>query len=351
MEKERMIASLRPAVTGLAFLAAVATLGGQPRFRNGVEIVNVTATVSDASGRFVSGLQERDFAVYDNGERQPIAQFSTERLPVSLGIALDTSGSMAGSKIDQARAALNRFLEELLDPGDEIFLYRFSDHPVLLEGWTGNRAALARALDGIKPDGGTALYDTVADAVPLAGQGRNRKKALVLISDGNDTSSNTPLVGLRRLIRDSEVLVYAVGIDSDAPAEPGQPPSSGRPGPPAPPRGGSRPPVGPFPGRIGRPPGFSLQAALTPRRAPAGNDRVNAAALRELTDESGGRTEIVRDARDLEPATASIADELSKQYDVSYLSSAKKDGLWHDIRVEVTNPAFRVRARRGYFAN
>jgi hypothetical protein len=78
---------------------------------------------------------------------------------------------------------------------------------------------------------------------------------------------------------------------------------------------------------------------------------VNAAALRELTDESGGRTEIIRRAEDLDPATASIADELSKQYDVSYVSSGKKDGTWHTIRVEVRNRSLRVRARRGYIAN
>ena len=78
---------------------------------------------------------------------------------------------------------------------------------------------------------------------------------------------------------------------------------------------------------------------------------MNVAALRDMTDDSGGRTEIIRDARDLNPATAGIADELSKQYDLSYPSAGKKDGRWHTIRVEVRNKSYRVRARRGYIAS
>ena len=78
---------------------------------------------------------------------------------------------------------------------------------------------------------------------------------------------------------------------------------------------------------------------------------MNVVALRDLTDDSGGRTEIVRDARDLNPATASIADELSKQYSLGYPSSGKKDGRWHAIRVELRNRAYRVRARKGYVAS
>jgi Ca-activated chloride channel family protein len=355
-----MFGSLRASITSVTFLGAIAALSAAPRpgaparaqtgpsrFRNGVEIVNVTATVTNvATGRFVSGLQEDDFTVFDNDEKQPIAQFSTERLPVSLGIALDTSGSMAGAKIEEARAALDRFLEQLLDPGDEIFLYRFSDYPSLLEGWTTSRTARGSAHEHIKPDGGTALYDTVRDAVPLASQGKNRKKALVIISDGNDTSSNTPLVDIRRVIREGDVLVYAVGIDSVSSGLPSAaPPAPAY--PPVPPRGGSRPQA-PIPGRR---PGLFVQLDPRGRRAAASNDRVNAAALRELTDESGGRTEIIRDPRDLQPATAGIADELSRQYDVSYISNGKKDGAWHNIRVEVRNPSFLVRARRGYIAN
>jgi VWFA-related protein len=170
----------------------------------------------------------------------------------------------------------------------------------------------------------------------------------VLISDGNDTSSNTPRVDVRQLIHESEVLVYAVGIDGNGDDSSGSSSPGARPSPVAPPR--SRIPLPPPPGR--RPPGLSLQmGAAAARRSRLNGDHVDASALRDLTDDSGGRTEIIRDARDLHPATAGIADELSKQYDLSYLSTGRRDGRWHVIRVEVKNPAYRVRARRGYFAN
>ncbi|HJZ75151.1 MAG TPA: VWA domain-containing protein, partial [Vicinamibacterales bacterium] len=106
------------------------------RFKSGVELINVTATVSDASGRFVSGLRQDDFVVYEDDKPVNVTHFSADRVPVSLGIALDTSGSMAGSKIQAAQDALDRFLYELLDKEDEIFLYRFSNVPMLLQGWT-----------------------------------------------------------------------------------------------------------------------------------------------------------------------------------------------------------------------
>jgi VWFA-related protein len=154
------------------------------RFRSGVELVNVTATVSDASGRFVPGLKAQDFLVYEDDQPVEVTHFSADRVPVSLGIALDTSGSMAGDKIREAQSALDRFLYELLDKQDELFIYRFSNYPTLLQGWTTDRQLLARAISRIAVNGGTAMYDTVAEAIPLAQQGQNRKKALLLAVDG-----------------------------------------------------------------------------------------------------------------------------------------------------------------------
>src|SRR5918994_6115765 len=95
------------------------------RFRTGVELINVTATVTDGSGRFVSGLRKEDFRVYQDDELQQITHFNSERVPVSLGIVLDTSGSMDGEKMAAARSALDRFLSQLLEPDDEVFLFRF----------------------------------------------------------------------------------------------------------------------------------------------------------------------------------------------------------------------------------
>jgi VWFA-related protein len=353
---------LRTLAVVSGFLLCAAALGAQqtsrpdqsdaPRFKNGVELVNVTATVSDASGRYVSGLRQDDFLVYEDDRLQPVTTFSAERVAVSLGIALDTSASMAGRKITEARTALNRFLYELLDSGDEIFLYRFSDTPALVHGWTSDRPAIAAALGRITPDGGTALYDAVAQAIPLVNEGQRRKKALLVISDGNDTSSRIDLQALRELIHDSEALIYAIGIDGD--------PASGSPNPapqtfPTPPQPRRIPPPDRFPlPRPGPRPGYlpiaySRQTSDWTRAW--SSDRVNAQALRQLTDDSGGRTEIITDPRDLDPATTGIANELSRQYYLGYVAGGKKDGLWHAIRVETRNPAYHVRARTGYVAN
>jgi Ca-activated chloride channel family protein len=322
------------------------------RFKSGVELINVTATVSDASGRFVPGLRQEDFTVYEDDQPVDVTHFSAERVPVSLGIAVDTSGSMAGQKIQEAQAALDRFLFELIDKDDQIFLYRFSSRPVLLQDWTRDRQLLSRALGRLTPNGGTAMYDAVADAIPLAQKGEHRKKALLVISDGNDTSSLTDIRDVKAQIRESEVLVYAIGIDGESePAVrtppprfpvpvplpfPGGPGRGGRGGWPQPPVGGG---------------GGGGTGGGGWRRGSMSDDRVNVVALRDMTDDSGGRTEIIRDARDLNPSTASIADELSKQYYLGYPSVGKKDGRWHVIRVEVRNRTYRVRARRGYTAS
>jgi Ca-activated chloride channel homolog len=345
-------------VAAIALALAVASLGAQQdsgrpadeggafRFKSGVELINVTTTVSDGSGRFVAGLHKEDFAVYEDDHPVEITHFSSERVPVSLGIVLDTSGSMAGSKIQEAQSALNRFLFDLLDKEDEIFLYRFSNYPVLLQGWTSDRQLLSRVLDRVTANGGTAMYDAVSEAVPLAQEGQFRKKAIVVISDGNDTGSQTSIRELKQQIRETEVLVYAVGIDGES----GEAPTYRR-GPQRPPP--QRPPIPfpfPVPGRGGRRFPFLLGAQGGWRITPA-DDRVNVAALRDMTDDSGGRTEVVHDARDLEPATASIADELSKQYYLGYQATGKKDGRWHSIRVEVRSGRYTVRARKGYIAS
>jgi Ca-activated chloride channel family protein len=309
----------------------------QFRFESRVDLVNVTVTVSDEAGRYVPGLQKEDFALFEDDKPQPVALFFSERVPVSLGIAIDTSGSMQGGKYDVARKALDRFLGQLLDPTDEIFLCRFDDEVQLLQRWTTDRELLSRALGRISPRGGTTLYDVIAEAVPLAQTGRHRKKALVVISDGNDTSSHTELPQLKQTIHETEVLVYAIGVDRQA--EPGAPRTPPRLPVPVPiPGRGGRIPIPPAP-----PPGPSI---INPRL----DARVDADALRQLTDDSGGRTEIVRTVYDLDPATASVADELSRQYYLGYESPSAGDGKWHRIRVEVPGHDYRVRARSGFTA-
>ena len=316
------------------------------RFKSGVELINVTATVIDRTGRFASGLRKEDFVVYEDDKPVEITHFSAERTPVSLGIVLDTSGSMAGEKIESARAAIVNFLQALPDPDDEFFMYRFSSDADLVSDWTADRELLSRSLRRVNPSGGTAMYDAVGEAVPMAQGGRNRKKAIVLISDGNDTNSRLDVDEVRQLVRETEVLVYAVGIDGQGDAT-----IFSRPTPPT----GRAPAPIPFPLPGGRGRGFPFPLPQ-PGRGGGGitrgtaDDRVNVVALREITDDSGGRTEIVRDPRDLDPATAGIADELSKQYYIGYPSPGHRDGRWHSIRVEVRDRSLKVRARRGYVA-
>ena len=367
----------------LAFVLALAVSGGallsaqQPpqqteqsfKFRTGVELINVNATVTDQSGRFVAGLTKEDFRVYEDEQLQTVTHFNAERVPVSLGIVLDTSGSMDGEKMYAAKQALERFLVQLLDPEDEVFLYRFDNSPELVEGWTRDKRRISDAISRIRPRGGTALYDAVTEAVHLAQQGKNKKKAVIIISDGNDTTSRTDVYSVKQLIRETEILVYAIGIDAQttpfsgyrfpvfsfqspvsfrSPAssfQRGRPPGTPIPMPfPIP--GGRRPsPLPPAPPPTNPVPGNNPRT-----RGGGSDDRVNVAALRDLTDDSGGRTEIVRHTRDLDPATAGIADELSKQYYLGYAAGGPKDGRWHAIRVELRNPAYHVRARRGYVA-
>jgi VWFA-related protein len=341
-------------VTSLTMASALATLSAQQqsepqetfRFKSGVELINVTATVTDASGRFVPNLRKEDFSLYEDDQPQNITHFNAERVPVSLGIVLDTSGSMEGDKIRAARTALDRFVFDLLDRDDEIFIYRFSETPTLLQGWTSDRQLLSRVLGRITTNGGTAMYDAVADAVPLAQTGKHQKKAIVLISDGNDTSSQTRVSELQRLIRESEVMVYAIGIDGDA-----QPTLQRQPYPqPVPRQPPPRIPIpAPFPGGRRPPGGFPILSSAAPQirvQRNSTSDRVNVVALRDITDDTGGRTEIIRD-----PATSYIASELSRQYYLGYPATGKKDGRWHSIRVEVRKGAYRVRARRGYIAS
>ena len=311
-------------------------------FKTGVELINVTATVTDGNGRFVSGLRREDFVVYEDGKPQAVSQFDAERVPVSLGIALDTSGSMHGEKIVAARAALNRFLFDLLGPQDEVFLSRFDSQTDLIQPWTLDRQAVSRALGAVRPAGGTAMYDAVAEGVPMTQAGTRRKKALVVISDGQDTNSHTQVRELQQLIRETEVLVYAIGIDLSGL----EPPSSSASTASAP-----RPAVpSPFPGRKPVTPAPAPRSAPAPPRSGSG-DRANVTALRSITDDSGGRTEMIYSSRDLDPATAGIADELSKQYFLGYVSSLPKDGRWHSIEVQVRRGAHTVRARKGFIAN
>jgi VWFA-related protein len=263
-------------------------------------------------------------------------------------MVVDTSGSMQGEKWSFAVNSIDRFFRMMADELDEFFLYRFSANPDLVADWTTDRDRLAAVMRRIHPNGGTAMYDAAAEAVPMAQSGQNRKKAVVIISDGNDTSSRVGVSEVKQVVRETEVLVYAVGIDGS-----GQGTFQRRTPPIQQPQ--PRLPI-PFPFPGGRGSGrIPIPVPQYPPTSRGGysigaDDPVNVMALREITDDSGGRTEIVNDINDLDPAVASIADELSQQYYLGYPSPGHRDGRWHTIRVEVRDPSLKVRARKGYVA-
>jgi Ca-activated chloride channel family protein len=153
------------------------------------------------------------------------------------------------------------------------------------------------------PTGDTALYDAIALALPTAQEGRHVKKALLVVSDGHDTRSAVSASALRQAIMESDVLVYALGMDT--------PPQTERP--------------------------RDLRADVD--------------ALQRITAETGGRTEVVRDVAGLDAAVGRIATEFRQQYSLGYASSSVKDGRWHSIRVDVHKHRLNVRARRGYVAS
>jgi VWFA-related protein len=349
------IAAVSAIVVALATSLLAQDQGGF-KFKSGVELINVTATVTDRSGRFAGKLRKEDFLVYEDNKPVEVSHFSADRTPVSLGIVVDTSGSMTGDKWSAAVNSIDRFFRLMNDELDEFFLYRFSASADLVADWTNDRDRLALSLNRIHPNGGTAMYDAASEAVPMAQSGQNRKKAVVIISDGNDTSSRVGVSEVKQLVRETEVLVYAVGIDGQGT------PTFTRPSPPVqqPPRmpipspfpGGGRGGGGrfPMPGTGGGYPPIGGSGRGGTYGVGGGDDRVNVMALREITDDSGGRTEIVRDHRDLDPAINSIADELSQQYYLGYPSPGYKDGRWHTIRVELRDPNLKVRARKGYVA-
>ena len=296
--RRRSIAASVISATAVATCAG-AVVAGQS-FRSRVDLVQVTVTVTDAAGRLVTGLTRDDFRVFEDGVEHPVTQFTGERVPVSLGVLLDSSDSMRGQAVVEARDALDRFLAELLEPGDETFVATFNHAPRLAARWTRPPSALRNVLEGLKPSGGTALYDSLADVTAMFARREHSRAALVMISDGADTASDRTLHRALDAIRRTDVFVYAIAIDApDARA----------------------------------------------------STRVNPEALREITNLSGGTTEIVRSPEDLGPATARIADELNKQYTLGYSPSRAPDGSWRAIRVRMRTDGHVARARRGYYAD
>jgi VWFA-related protein len=269
-------------------------------FRTSIDIVSITATVVDANGGYVSGLRKEDFQVLEDGQEQAITQFMGDRVPVSVGLLLDVSDSMYGQRIKDARAAVANFMVELLSPDDEFFIVAFNHASRTVVPWSHTPGEVAARLDTIHPFGGTAIYDAVTEALPLFETRNRQRAALVVISDGYDTACVATVRDVLSALLRSDAFAYAIAIDP-------------------------------------------------PDTRPI-NARVNPYTLRDFTDESGGRTEVVHDTADLGAATRRIAEDLNHQYVLGYATVRKPDGQYHSIRVKVRGEGLRVRARRGYVA-
>src|SRR5688572_6481927 len=175
------------------------------------DMVTLTVTVTDTYGRFVTGLGKNAFTVTDDKVQQDITFFSDEDAPVSLGVIFDVSGSMGGAKIDKAREALKKFIETS-HTGDEYFLIGFNNRAQLLLDRTRDSDALMQKLTFVQTKGQTALYDACYLGVERVTRGAHPKRAVLLISDGQDNSSRYTFTELRRMLKESDVIIYAVGI-------------------------------------------------------------------------------------------------------------------------------------------
>lgn len=270
----------------------------RPRFRTAIKLTTVNATVTDADGRLVQNLPRDRFEVFEDGERQAIEQFTSDRVPVSLAVLLDASDSMYGRRIADARGAIDHFVSDLLDPADEFSVMVFNHRQQLLTPWTEDRHLAASTLAPVIPWGSTAIYDAIMAAIPLADTRHKQRAALLVVSDGADTASDTALRDLRSALMRTDLFIYAIGIDS------------------------------------------------ADRRTI--NAPVNSATLGQITDQSGGRTRVVHDSAEVSQALVQIADELNSQYLIGYSSTHPADGKYHSIRVRVAGSDYRVRARNGY---
>ena len=283
------------------------------QFKSDVLLINVVATVVDGKGKTVPNLTIDDFIVDEDGERQTITLLvPSADLPISIGVILDESNSMR-SKIRTAQSAVDRFLS-MIHPDDEIFLMTFAMRARLIADFTSDRGRLTNALRaGVNVDGGTALYDSLYQALEYVKQGRHQKKAVLLVTDGEDTGSLTRSDKALQYIREAEMLVYSIGIRGT--------------------------------------PGFDMG---TNSRSALRSTTVEMNVLKRFGEASGGRAWEIAEAtfgRKLDEVLDTLAAELRSQYSIGYYpKNPVKDGKWHSIRVRTKNPDYVVRARDGYVA-
>ncbi len=268
------------------------------------DLITLTVTVTDPMGRYVSGLQKNAFSVLDENQPQAIEFFSDDDAPVSVGVVFDVSGSMSGEKISRARQALRHFIETSHDR-DEYFLIGFNQRAQLLMDRTSDGEAVLNKLTFVDTHGSTALYDATYLGVEKVTRGRHPKRAILIISDGQDNNSRYTFSEVRRLLRESDVVVYAVGINSADPT-----------------------------------------STL---------DSEGEGVLTELAAASGGHAFFPRTSAEMDEVFEKIAVELRHQYSIGYRpNNFVNNGHWHHIKIKVTPPRglprLSVRNKPGYYA-
>jgi VWFA-related protein len=287
---------------------------GQPQknFRIGVnvDLVVVHTSVVDKNSQFVSGLKKENFKVFEDGVGQNIVSFSQEDVPVTLGIVLDTSGSMR-SKFDNVTKAALAFIRAS-NSDDEVFLIGFNDQVELLEDFTNDLDTITDSLNNTVVTGGTALWDAIYLSVQKAQGGSKPKKAIIVVTDGEDRDSYYKLDEMVAKVQESDVQVYSVGFLNEMPDK----------------------------GLFGH------WSKSEPEKA---HD-----ALERISEETGAKAFFPKDVSEIHTIVSQIAYELRNQYSISYISSnGARDGTWRRVRVALDSPTasnLRVRCRSGYFA-
>ncbi len=278
---------------------------GRALIHTSAELVMVPVTITDQMNRPVMGLQQDNFRLFENKDQQVIKNFSSDDAPVSIGIILDTSGSMA-YKLENARDAVLQFCEAA-NPQDEFFLITFADEPHLVEDFTTDAGRVANDLLGARSHGRTSLLDAVYMALGEMRSARYSRKALLILSDGGDNHSRYSEHDVRSAVRESDVLIYAVGTYD--------------------------------------------------RYVNTEEELLGPELLRSITSLTGGQTFTLSNPNDMPVATHSIGAQLRHQYVLAYEPQVRPhDGKWHKIRVKLYLPGklhnlfLHIDARTGYYA-
>jgi Ca-activated chloride channel family protein len=274
-----------------------------PKLRMEANLVLVPMTVTDPMNRLVTGLEAPNFQVYDDNIGQTIKTFSTEDAPVTIGIVFDLSGSMT-SKFGRARKALSEFLRTS-NPADEFFVVGFNDKPAVIVDYTSDVDDVEARMVMLKPENRTALIDAVYLGIDKLKEAKYERKALLIISDGGDNRSRYTQGELRRVVRESDVQIYSIGI-------------------------------------------FDTYASTS-------EEELGPVLLSDISEMTGGRMFKVSDVGDMEDIAARISAELRNQYVIGYRpSDMKKDGNWRKLKVRLVPPpglpSLTVHFRQGYYA-